>query len=81
MMLFFKLHYERRVWVLTIFQPTPKNSLSATRVGLYGSRAEVNEAIESIAAHAAAAHRLLRTKAEERESAAQSAAPPAEGEA
>ena len=52
MMLFFKLHYERRVWALTIFQPTRKNSLSATRVGLYGSRAETYAAIESVAAHA-----------------------------
>ena len=52
MMLFFALHYERRVWVLTIFQPTPKSSLSATRVGLYGSRAEANRAIDSIAAYA-----------------------------
>ena len=52
MMLFFALHRERRVWTLTIFQPTPKSSLSATRVGLYGTRAEANKAVESIAAHA-----------------------------
>ena len=52
MMLFFALRYERRVWVLTIFQPTRKNSLSATRVGLYGSRAEARAAIESVASYA-----------------------------
>lgn len=52
MMLFFKLRRDRRVWALTIFQPTPKNSLSATRVGLYGSLDEAYRTVDSIAAHA-----------------------------
>lgn len=57
-MLFFGLRRELRVWALTIFQPSRRaaDGLSATRVGLYGSRAEACRAIESIAAHAFAAH-------------------------
>lgn len=51
-MLFFGLRREFRVWALTIFQPSRRaeDGLSATRVGLYGSRAEASRAIESIAA-------------------------------
>lgn len=57
-MLFFGLRREFRVWALTIFQPSRRaeDGLSATRVGLYGSRAEACRAIESIAAHAFEAH-------------------------
>ena len=53
-MLFFGLRGEFEVWELTIFQPSRRaeDGLSATRVGLFGSRAEASRAIESIAAYA-----------------------------
>ena len=61
MMLFFSLRLDRRVWELVSYAPPPTHmralfrdpdALLATRVGLYGTLAELYRAIDSIADHA-----------------------------